>query len=141
MPNSCPLRFIAVTTDPSVMVRAASMIDLHAAIAMFRKNWSVRERKSLTSAICSAGRSVRHSSGAMSFANRADAAMLRWCISSPMLIARAITGDRAYPPSVCFRAAASDGPRTSRIHRSRSITSASLAPNRSTLPMPSFIVE
>ena len=78
----------------------------------------------------SAGRSAR--------ARRDEAATFRWCISSPMRSACAMSGRRGMPP-LRRSARPSNGPASSRSQARRSSTAASWAPKRRTRPRPSLI--
>jgi hypothetical protein len=68
-----------------------------------------------------------------------EAATFRWCISSPMARAWAISGRRSTPPAA-RKAVPRSGPASSRSQASRARTVASCAPNRRTRPRPSLIV-
>ncbi len=140
MPKSVPLRLMAVTTDEPAMSRAGSVNALPIAMATLRKNWSLRPMKSRHAASSSALFAVRASAGASWRAKRLEQATFRWCISSPMVSPRAISGFNAMPPS-SRSARPSAGPSTRSIQRRRSSTSASLPPKRITLPSPSFMAQ
>jgi hypothetical protein len=118
MPNSTPLRDIAVTSDEPGTWAAASMHSLAAAIERLSAKWSLPARNLSTSTAPSSGAIA----GASLRASSAEAATDRLWPSSPM--------PRACPISVrtsigsdARTAASRTGPSTSAIQRSRSITS------------------
>ena len=92
------------------------------------------------SAIAPASNPECNAAGTIFFRNSEDAAALRLWTSSPICSACAISGLSSSGPSFAS-AAASAGASTSAIHRRRLITSGELAPKRSTLPRPSFMLE
>ena len=96
--------------------------------------------KPATAAMSAVGAPEASSAGTSFFSKRPEAAALRLCTSSPMCSACAISGFNSTGPST-FNPAWSTGAITVPIHLSRSITSGPLAPKRSTLPSPSFMLE
>src|SRR3972149_65079 len=74
------------------------MVALRAAMARFRKNWSLPTRKSVTAARLARSRSARARCGNRARAKSEVAATFRWCISSPMASAWAIRARRPIPP-------------------------------------------
>ena len=106
----------------------------------FKKNWSVSAKNWITACFLSSSMSKPTMVGAISFKKAKEAAMLRWWNSSPIAIAL-VTKTFTFNGSRFCRARLKTGPKTSRIHFKRSITSGPLAPNRNTAPIPSFIVQ
>ena len=133
MPKSVPLRAMAVTMVEPAMPRAGSRMLLPMAIATLRKNWSLAPMNS--SAL-----TLSASFGARILSKREVQATLRWCISSPIVRPRAISGFSGMPLSV-RSACPRSGPNSSRSQASRPSTSASLPPKRITLPSPSLMVQ
>ena len=96
--------------------------------------------KSSAAAAASRGTSHAISAGASRLNRSEVAAALRLCSSSPMLSACAINGLSSIGP-VRASAARNVGARASAMKRRRPITSRPCAPNRSTLPSPSFMLQ
>ena len=140
IPNSTPFLHMAVTMVPSVTCLAASMTALPVAIMIFRKNWSVSARNLMTSYRSFSSISILVITGLTSFRKARDAAIFLWWNSSPMAIALATRGFTFSPPMERM-ALPRVGPSTSFIHSRRSTTSLEYAPNLSTLPIPSFMVQ
>ena len=111
------------------------------AIMTLRKNWSVSAKNCRTPCFSPSSQSSAEMSGATSLNRHSVAAMLRWWNSSPIVMALATSTLRLTPPSFFEAPRDSTGPSTSRIQRKRSTTSCEYAPKRSTLPMPSFMVQ
>ncbi len=123
IPKFSPLRHIAVTTVPCSIVRAASIIALPVAIAIFKKNWSVSAKNWITSVRCSFSTSSNDAiTGDSSFKNASEAAILRWWNSSPIAIALAINTLTFKPSSNVFNALLNTGPNTSFIQCKRLMT-------------------
>ncbi len=78
--------------------------------------------------------------GTSFFRNSEEAAALRLWTSSPICSACAISGFSSSGPSLAS-AALSAGAMTPAIHCRRLITSGELAPKRSALPSPSFMLQ
>jgi hypothetical protein len=94
MPKSVPLRAIAVTIVASATPFAGSRMLFPIAIATLRKNWSLPAMNWNARAA-----SPARASGAASSRSRSEVhATLRWCISSPIVRPRAISGLSAIPP-------------------------------------------
>ncbi len=99
MPKSVPLRHMAVTMVEPSMSRAGSVIALPIAMRDVEEELVVaadeveaaRRAPSLSVA-------VRASAGASRRSSRREQATLRWCISSPMVRPRAISGFSGMPP-------------------------------------------
>ena len=137
MPKFTPLRAITVTMLLPGTPAAASVIDLHAAIEMFKKKWSLPATKARALRTASAATPESSSANVSRLNNSAEAAALRLCNSSPMCRAWAISGLRsgsASPRTATCMVSKNSPP----SQRSRSSTSGELAPNRSTLPKPSL---
>src|SRR5213593_2291278 len=100
IPKSVPLRAITVTSVECGTPAAGSASALPAAIATLRKNWSLPAMNSANRAAAWWRSAARATWGISARASSADAATLRWCISSPMRSAWAIRGRRAMPPEV-----------------------------------------
>ncbi len=139
MPKSVPFRaMVATIVDPATS-RHGSALALPAAMARLRKNWSFAATNAATRSSAPRSDAARARCGIRARAVSEDAATFRWCISSPMRTAWAMRARRSIPPPARM-AAPRSGPASAASHRSRSITLASLAPKRSTLPRPSFTV-
>ena len=138
MPKLTPLRAITVTMLLPGTPCAASDIDLHAAIEMLRKKWSLpatNVERALDAGRCRASSPAAPASSRLN--SRPEAAALRLCSSSPMCSACAISGFRfasASPRTATCMAVKNSVP----SQRRRSITSGEFAPKRSTLPRPSL---
>ena len=139
MPKSVPLRAMTVTSVEPATPPAGSTIDFPAAIARFRKNWSLPARNSARRATAWWRPPTFAIPGIIARVSSAVAARLRWCISSAMRSACAISARRSMPPSA-RSPAPSSGPASVAIQLRRASTLSSLAPYRSTLPSPSLIV-
>ena len=127
MPNSVPLRAIAVTRLLQGTPWAASSAALHAAMPTFRKKWSFPAAKVRMRSRSAAGMSSAATCGASVLMRSADAARFRLWHSSPIWTAWAIRLRMSTPP-IRRSTSPSAGPRTASNHRSRSITSGAKAP-------------
>ncbi len=119
MPNSVPLRAMAVTTVLYSTSPAGSVMALPQAIARPRKIrlWlAMYLRVLITSSL---GRSVSAIATAMALANRLEEALWRLCNSSPICKAWVMIGFRSKPP-IFSKALRKVGAQTSRHRRSPS---------------------
>jgi hypothetical protein len=119
--NSTPLRLIAVTTVEPGTPWAASAATLQAVSVRLRNEWLLPPMNSSTRRIVSLLASVASRSGASRRWRRSVHAALRACTSSPICVPSATILKTSMPPSLSRSAAASVGPSTSRIQRSRSM--------------------
>ena len=122
IPKSVPLRHIAVTRVDPGMPAAASPTSFPAGITRLRKKWSLPATNLATSAMSAAGRSEAISAGRISRRNINVPARFRLCPSSPICTIWPMIAVMSTGP-VARTAAASAGPSTSAIQRSRVITS------------------
>ena len=127
MPNSVPLRAIATTiVDPS-MPRPASSASLQAGIARLRKKWSLPPMNASAAATSAGAVPDSTMAGARSRSSISVPARLRLCASSPICSIWVRIPVMSTGP-VARTAAASSGPSTADIQRSRSSTSGPYAP-------------